>query len=557
MLVRCKWLFILCLTLTHLSSYATAQEANSGLEIKKHASSTTPALIAIPKTPGRKRSASLVDGKALIKRVELKGNALFPQYGVTQEYISTKLNEAYSDMDPWMSISDMHSLADAMTIAYQEMGLTFNQVFIVPNEIEGNTLTVNVLPGRISEIHLKNNKLYSDEQVKAPFMDLLGTVIYEPHIQDAMKKANMIDGLKVFGFFSMGKHPGQVRLNLHVVREQKHQASVRIDNFGINNTGVYRIVGQYSQNNVSGRGDTLSATLISTNEVGNLYGVIGYKRPTPLENSFAGLSAYSNQFEIVGDFQEFGLSGHLEALSGFYQFGLLKEGNAAASLFSNLSLKNSVISSKEFKDVFAETTQYVTLNTLFSAAVIPGSGSSKQALELGVTLGSVIETDDEELEDTITIAKLRYLYQFRWLAGNPAEVVTSADFKATYAPDVLPSSERSVMTGPYGARGYEPALFSADTVYSISLQHTLKYLTPFNGCKILPFGFLDHLYGVQNAGTEDDAAFTSAGLGFDMLYKSDISARVTLGIPVAEKLSQELAEDPPGMIIYGHINYVF
>lgn len=545
------------LTLTHLSSYGAAQGTESDLEIKQQTSSSTPVSVAIPKLPGRKRSANLIDGKALIKRIELKGNALFPQYGVTQTYISKKLNEAYSGMDPWMTISDMHSLADAMTIAYHERGLTFNQVFIVPNEIEGNTLTVNVLPGRITEIHLKNNKLYSGEQIKAPFIHLLGSVVYEPHIQDAMKRANMIDGLKVFGFFSMGKHPGQVRLNLHVVSEQKHQASVRVDNFGINNTGVYRVVGQYSQNNVSGRGDTLSATLISTNEVGNMYGVVGYKRPTPLENSFAGLSAYSNQFEISGDFQELGLTGHLEALSGFYQFGLLKEDNAAASLFSNLSLKNSVISSKEFEDIFAETTQYMTLNTQLNAAVIPSSGSNKQALEFGLTLGNIIESDDAELEDTFFIVKLRYLYQFRWLPGNPSEQVTSADFKATFAPDALPSSERSVMTGPYGVRGYEPALFSADTVYSINLQHTLKYLTPFDGSKVLPFGFLDYAYGTQNAGNEDDAAFTSVGLGIDILYKSNISSRITLGVPAFETLSQDLAEEPPGLIIYGYVNYVF
>ena len=557
MVICCKWLFCFCLALTHLSSFGANGQADSTLQINESPSSRNPVSVAIPKTPGRKRTDHLVDDKALIKRIELKGNALFPQYGVTQEYISKKLNEAYAGMDPWMTISDMHSLADAMTIAYHEKGLTFNQVFIVPNEIEGNTLTVNVLPGRITEIHLKNNKLYSAEHIKKPFTHLLGTVVYEPHIQDAMKKANMIDGLKIFGFFSMGKHPGQVRLNLHVVSEQKHQASVRVDNFGVNNTGVYRVVGQYSQNNLTGNGDTLSATLISTNEIGNLYGVAGYKRPTPIDNSFAGFSAYSNQFEIVGDFQELGLTGHLEAVSGFYQLGLLKEDNAAASLYSNLAFKNSVITSKEFKDVFAESTQYITLNTQFNAAVIPSTGTSKQALELGLTLGSVTDTDDEALEDTILIARVRYQYQLRWQAGNPAEHVTSADLKISYAPDSLPSAERSVMTGPYGVRGYEPALFSADSVYSFSVQHTLDYLTPCNGCKVLPFAFADYAYGIQNTGNEDDASFSGAGLGIDVLYKSHISSRVTLGFPLAENLSQDLAEDPPGIIVYGYINYVF
>ena len=225
---------------------------------------------------------------------------------------------------------------------------------------------------------------------------------------------------------------------------------------------------------------------------------MGYKRPTPLDNSYAGATLYRNQFEIVGDFADFGLEGHLDAISGFYQLGLLKEDNAIASLYADLAYKNSVISSEEFSEVFAETTRYGTLDVLFSAAVIPSSGASKQALELGLVVGSVSQSDDEEIDSTISIAKMRYLYQQRWKAGNPAEQVTSLDFKATYSAGVLPSSERSVMTGPYGVRSYEPALFSADSVYSMTVQHSLFYVPLFDKAKLLPFGFLDYAYGQQN-----------------------------------------------------------
>ena len=543
-----------CLTLTPLSSVG-AEDNTAPLLIQQQSNQRQ--AVAIPSPPGKSRKADLVDGRALIKTVELKGNSLYPQYGVTQDYISEKLNSAYKSLDPWMTISDMHSLADAMTLAYHQKGLTFNQVFIVPNEIRGNTLTMNVLPGRITEIHLKNNKLYSEDQIKQPFIHLLGNVVYEPDIKKAMQKANMIQGLKVFGFFSMGKHPGQVRLNLHVVSEQEHQYSGRLDNYGVNNTGVYRAIGQFSQNNVTGHADVLSTTLISTNEFGNLYGVIGYKRPTPVANSYAGITLYRNQFEIIGDFEALGLSGHLDAASGFYQMNLLKEDNAIASVFSDIAFKNSVITSDEFSDVFAETTRYATLDVNFSAAVIPSSGTSKQAIEAGLVLGTVTQTDDSEIDKQILISKLRYLYQRRWLPGNPAEQVTLLDFKMSYTPGVLPSSERTVMTGPYGVRSYEPALFSADSVYSVTLQHSLKYIPLYDGIKMLPFGFLDYAYGQQNSENNDDGSFAGTGLGVDLVFSSALSARVTLGLPLSEDVSQELAEQPAGMIVYGYINYAF
>ncbi|MBA53116.1 MAG: hypothetical protein CMK89_01560 [Pseudomonadales bacterium] len=533
-----------------------ADSTPSTLQVQQ-AESTRPDTIAIPSAPGQARKTDLVNGKALIKAVELKGHSLFPEYGVTQQYLSLKLSAAYDKMDPWMTISDMHSLADAMTLAYHEKGLTFNQVFIVPNEIRGNTLIMNVLPGRITEIHLKNNKLYTEEQIKEPFLDLLGTVVYEPAIKDAMKRANMIQGLKVFGFFSMGKHPGQVRLNLHVVSEKKNQFTIRADNYGVNDTGVYRLIGQYSQNNITGHGDILSATLVSTNEFGNLSGVVGYKRPVTIGQSFAGASLYRNQFEIVGDFEAIGLNGHLDAISGFYQLGLFKEDNAIASFYTDIAFKNSVIDSDEFADIFSETVRYGTLDFLFNAAVIPSAGTSKQAIELGLVLGSIFTSDDDEIDDPITIAKLRYLYQRRWLAGNPAEQVTSLDFKVNYSPGVLPSSERTVMTGPYGVRAYEPALFSADSVYSISMQHSLVFLSMYDEMKLLPFGFIDYAYGEQNSNETNHGSFMGAGLGFDLIFRSSLNARVTLGVPISENLTQELAEEPDGLIIYGNISYAF
>jgi len=516
-----------------------------------------PNAIAIPNTPGRQRKANFVNGKALIKRIELKGDSLFPQYGVTQQYISSKLNSAFSGMDPWMTISDMHSLADTLTIAYHEKGLTFNQVFIVPNEIEGNTLVMNILPGRVSEINLKNNKLYSEDQIKAPFMHLLGKVVYEPDIQDAMKKANMIPGLKVFGFFSMGKHPGQTRLNLHILKETRHAFSARVDNYGVNNTGVYRIIGQYSQNNVSGLGDTLSATLVSTNETGNLYGAIGYRIPTRNPNNAFGANAYSNQYEITGDFKELGLSGHLEALSGFYQSTLLKEDNATASFYVDFALKNSSVTSEEFKDIFAETTTYTTMDFKFDAAVIPSSGHNKQSLSAGMTLGSVIDTDNEDTDKAIYITHLSYEYQQRWLPGNPSEYVSSAGISIHYTPQSLPSSERNVMTGPYGVRAYEPALFSADTMYSITLKQSMRYLRPIGGLGILPFGFVDYAYGEQNTHVGSTGAFLGAGFGLDILYKSSVNGRLTIGMPLAESLTEELLEQPTGPVVYSHVNFIF
>lgn len=555
-----RFLFAPVLALTIVLAPLTAPHlhAEEPPELLKKEQVSAKPKMSIPTLPKRSaQKAEIVNGKVLIKRVELKGDSLFPEYGITQQFISNTLKSAFKNMNSWMSIADMHSLSDTLTIAYHSKGLTFNQVFVVPNEIRDNTLILNIITGRVSEIHLKNNKLYSEKLIKEPFMHLLGKVVYEPDIQVAMKKANQTPGLKVFGFFSVGKYPGQTRLNLHVVNETEHEYAVRVDNFGVSNTGELRVIGSYAHNNITGSSDTLHGTLISTNELGNFYGALSYQRPHGEQSNY-GFNLYSNQFEVFGDFESIGLTGHLESISGFYASTLLKENNAMAELRFSGSAKHSQVSADDvFDDVFGETIDYVTVNSQFSASVIPPQAHRKQSFKASLIIGSILDTNSEILDSTFTVLNVGYGHEWRWIAGNPAEMVTGISANVYYTPNEIPSSERSVMTGPYGVRSYSTGIFGADSIYSVNAQHSLRYFQVFDGLTALPFGFADYSYGTRNDEAANDASFLGVGLGVDLYYKDYVKSKFTLGLPIAESSSQALAEEPDSITIYGYISINF
>ena len=498
----------------------------------------------------------IIDGKVHVKRVELKGRSLYPEYGVTQAYISKKVKEAYQKLDPWMSIGDMHFIADSLTVAYHEKGLTFNQVFVVPNEIQNGTLILNVLSGTVSEINLKNNKLYSEEQIKKPFLPLLGKVVYEPDIKRAMKQANAIPGLKVFGFFSMGNLPGQTRLNLHVLKEETHNFSVRVDNYGVNNTGVYRVIGQYQQNNVSGKGDVLQANIISTDEIGNLYGGINYLLPAINDHKFS-IALYSNQFEVVDEFEVFGLNGHLTALSGFYQSTLVKTRNAVASHSHQIAFKHSEIRSDSGDDLInnllSENTDYTLYQPHANASIALPSGDQFQNLSASFKLGHITKTDNEELDDMISVLELGYSHEWVW--HQEKNLAARVNASAHYSFGILPSSERRVMTGPYSVRGYSPALFSADTVYSLNIEQTLPAFAVPLEIGAVPFLFIDSANGEQNSDDGENETFIAAGLGINLNYGKKIQGNLTLGAPVNADTDKYPDSDNPA--VYGYITVEF
>lgn len=514
--------------------------------------------VAIPESKFEQpQKNTVVDGKVLIKRVELKGKSLFPKYGVNKQYLNRKLNTAYKKLEPWMSISDMHYLADTLTLAYQRKGLTFNQVFVVPSEIENNTLTLNVLTGSISEITIKNNKLYKSSQIRKYFTRLLGKVVYEPDIQQAMKEGNLLPGLKLFGFFSMGANPGQVRLNLHVVSETQHDYNLRFDNYGVNNTGVHRMMGHYVQNNVTGNSDSLQANLILTSEVGNIFGSLIYSRPLDSSSLF-GASISTNQFEVNGEFEQLGLTGHLATVSTFHQKQLLRESNALADFSQALNFKHSEIRSNSGSDeinaLLSQNSDYFTYRPSLKATVIWPSQTQKQTLTVASTVGMISKTNEENLDDLIFRLDVNYDHEYRW-KKVPNQMVTYLNTRINYAPGNLPSSEKAVMTGPYGVRAYKPALFSADTVYSLSLEHTLKSMDPTDNLSMLPFVFLDGAYGEQNHGEQLSDSFFGAGFGVNFNFYKKLIGSVTVGVPFGSDADNRSDED--SVVVYGNMTLEF
>lgn len=518
------------------------------------ATTAIPSTIANPPAPVAREL--IVDGKVLIRRIEVRGDALFPEHGITNEYLRRRLNRYAARLTGWMSVSDMHRLADDLTVAYHEKGLTFNQVFVLPQEIVNNTLTLNVLAGQLSEVNVMNNKLYGRDQIVAPFAPLLGKVIYEPDVKLAMEQLNRMPGLKVFGFYSMGRRQGETRLNLRVQAESPHSTRVRADNWGVQDTGVARLIAGHSRNNISGRADTLQAIVMATNESGNLYGGLHYAVPwSPELNIGAGIM--HNQFEIAGQLADFGLDGQLFAVSAWAERHLLQESNASATLKFDVASKQSTVTSDEFRDVFNEATDYTTLETALHLSVVTPELQISQNLQIVPVLGLVMNTDDAELDSEFYGLRLQYSIQHLWMRPLLKGQLSSLTFSSFITDTLIPDAERVVLTGGHAVRGYKPALFSADQTIRFVFEHSLAPFAITKGLTMRPFFFVDAVDGQQNDEYGNTAQFIASGIGLEAGWEKSVSGGLTAGFPVSEKSSAPLPEDDFSPVIFGYLTIQF
>lgn len=540
-----------------LLALASPTNADAASLLETPSSARTPQ-VAIPVLQNQQRGpARMRDGKMQVQRVKLSGTYLFPEYGVTREYLGAALNAVHAQQNEWMTIRDMNALADALTLAYHRKGLTFTQVHVVPNVVRNATLELNVLPGRVTEIALRNNRYFKDEIVKTPFLHLLGQVVYEPDIRSALDRANLSPGYRVFGFYSLGQYPGQTRLNLHVLEERKYTGGFRVDNYGVNSTGEIRLHGFYHRHNLTGRADQLSL-LGAVNEMsGNVYGSVTYQRPLTKHaawHAMLGNSAY----ELGGDFELIGLQGSLWWAGAGYRHELLKEDNATAVITTDAVFKDASGESEEFEDSFVEEAQYLLLNAQLAASALDLSGHWRQALNLGVTLGTLLSQSDNLDSDYVLKLNAGVGADYRWRPGNPVEQVTSLTVNATWSAQQLPRAERGLLTGPAHVRGYSAGLFSADSSLLITAEHVTRGFEGPLSTRLRPFAFIDYGIGWLQQNQDDiDASFIGAGVGLRAFWSRHLAASGTLGFPLADSRSDDLELSDQDPALYGQITWTF
>ena len=455
-----------------------------------------------------------------------------------------------------MSIYEMHRLADDLTLAYHDKGLTFNQVFVLPQEIRNETLILNVQAGRLAEVNIMNGSLYEKDQLTEPFAPHLGEVIYEPNVKSVIQRLNQMPGLKVFGFYSVGRRQGETRLNIRVMQEEPYRTLFRVDNWGVQDTGATRLTVSHSQNNISGHADILQGYVMGTNESGNLFGGITYYAPWNDKTSIlAGIS--SNQFEISGDLADFGLEGHLETLQFGSDTRLLAEEFAKASFSMNIGAKQSTVTSDEFKDVLEQKIEYLTLEPGVRLSVINPESKTSQGLYIAPVAGSVTNNEGTAVDDQYWALKLNYSMQHLWDVPLIKNQLTTINIFTFMTSNIIPDADRMVLTGGQAVRGYKPALFSADQSFRLVLEHGLTSWRPGAQIELTPFVFFDAVRGEQNDEFSNTAEFMASGLGLDFGYKSKATGRITLGFPLSERSSIPLSETDFKPIVFGYFGLQF
>ncbi len=508
------------------------------------------------------KPTGMKNGLIKISRIRLEGDAIYPEYGITNKFINTRINQLFSHLDDRLDMAEIDKLADAITLTYREKGLTFNRAFVVPQEIKNATLTIHVLKGILSEIDVYDSVLYSNKQIKEPFDKLIGKVIYEPDVMRVVDNINKRPGLKIFAYFSTGSKQGESRLNIKVRNETRSENTLSFDNKGISDTGHNRIIYSHTENNLFSLAGQLNVSVLKTNKEDNVFGGIYYQRPIS-ENKNMGLSLVKSDFSITGQFSNLGLEGALTSASGIIANENKGKGNISLKKTHHLvlSYKESKVTSKAFPEIFNETTRYAMFNTHHKHHYMTNV-NSQHIFSITPSLGLIDTSDARSISENFFSVGASY----RYLLFNPIRItnrnnVLSLKLSGKWSDDELPAPEKYSTTGPTVNRGYKPGVFSGNTGYRVSTEHSINWNIDkeswMKDVKIQTSLFIDYSYGMINIKKRHEASFSSAGISISSTFRNQISLGASIAKPLDHSITGDVDIDSDAPVIYANASVTF
>ncbi|UTA46786.1 hypothetical protein L1F30_11510 [Simiduia sp. 21SJ11W-1] len=440
----------------------------------------------------------------VVKRLVISSSTgNFAQKYNTSELLA-EANRLRSQYPEEMTFTQLSLIADQLTRALRDQGYKFHYVFLPRQTSRSGVVRLNLVEISLDDVTLLGEPGVDATSISSLFKRLLNRPLYQPEVDRILRNLNRQPEVSLFGYYSRGKSPNSIRLNLRATAQGHHRVSSSLDNYGSESSGHYRFTNYYTWLSPLGNFDRLDVGLMAaTGGANNAFGYLAYQHPITGPQNGLAVSVTNNQFDVGQEFESLELSGDtLIAGARFFQRWSISDTHT-----HTLSLgwqDKSVDYSNVFNDdslVNDETAQVASAGWQWAI----NAGAWAQSTGINGFQGQHQLTGALEFEQTFTY--WAFYANSRW---QLATQTLSADFHIQQADTLLPSFEKLALTGISGARGFYAGQFSADR----GARAHLNWQTPLRW-QIADF-------------TSAIALFADAGLGEQLGPEGDVLEEMQL-----------------------------
>lgn len=447
-------------------------------------------------------------------------------------------------------LSQIETIADTITRFYRERGFILAKAYIPKQRVRDGVVNLTLLIGVLGEVEPHGNELYSDEAISAVFKDMLTRPITNDAIEENLYLINDFPGVSADGYFEPGYQVGDTKLNVNVKNEDRYIANIRLDNHGTDETGLYRLYGDFQVNNTLGMADLLKISVLDASSPNNTkYWRLNYRMNLLNPRFRVGASASKNQFIVdqTSAQTNFNLNGivNVNDISATYVFKRSRVKNYSLDLkYEKIESDLQIGDTPDIGGRLDERLQNTALQ--FNYDVLQESTKTLHQGSFTLTSGSFSFGVDEGQDENYEFLSADYTSLMFWKipffdANSRLIYRVGAQLAGTNLSSIL----RFSLAGPSVVRAYSPNLYSADDALYGGVDWVFNspdFMNISPQIVIRPFVFADYAYGKQHSivADEDDVTgkLSDLGLGLQFFHGVAFKGNLQFAIPLESNFSK-------------------
>lgn len=391
------------------------------------------------KNPDFKVEHIVIDGNTVISNTELK-----PLVTPYENRVVT--------------LAELGKLVDAINKLYYKKGYFTSQAYIPPQNLDGQSITIKIMEGRVGKISVTGNRFLQAKVVMRDVDVHQNNILNVQELQERLKRISSQPTIyKLKGVLTPGHGTGQTDIELQVRERFPVQISSTFDNQGRPFIGTYRWGAELNNVDVTGHADQFRARWI---------GAAGTQVATG--SYFIPVNKYGTQLGSTFSFSrvnlDLGTHNQPEIIGQAYDY--------AAVVLQPLDRNRHFTADGSLN--FRRIVTYFDGNRDSAGQV------NIAAMRLGLTYDNTDRLGRSFLRVQTSIAP-------GWMGANrrfwkneftgariltlPRRNLLILRGQAQLTSDALPAAELMQIGGAYSVRGYTEGLLAGDRGYNFSVEH--------------------------------------------------------------------------------------
>ncbi|TRL33432.1 ShlB/FhaC/HecB family hemolysin secretion/activation protein [Rhizobium straminoryzae] len=457
-----------------------------------------------------------------------------------------------------ISVADLFRLTAKINATYRERGYITAQAVLVPQQIAGGHVRIQLVEGTIGAVEVSGNKKVRSDVVIDHVEVLPGSIPTIQLIERRLAAVNQNRKFQVTAGLKPGKETGTTDLQLQVTGEPKpFSGTVYLNNQGTRDSGRYTLGATASLYSPFGYDETISAGLTtSVSDMSNMlqdFDVGSYffdaDLPMPVGNGgLRLLYSHSDSKVLEGSFASLGVLGRGDLVSLTYTQPFYTTPTWNFSTVSGGQWSNT---HSEVSTVDTDTLSFRVFGGVKGQATFPTTGTYIET-ELRL-IQSWVDTKGLSGHDRDTITRMVGSATLFQSMGDGLSLMMRAG--GQYTPEKrLPSGELWYLGGVSTLPAYELSSLSGDN--GLYLANQIRYSSDYYNSGMqqalgIPFSsgirafidvgavFDDYLRG------ESSSFYSDAGFGLDFDIGGHLSGDLSVAWAIDPKMNSNIKVDSP------------